>query len=874
MQITLIKDLTDLTNVEKYNFNADAPIDWLKDKYPLGVGAPFSIYLNNQLIPLDDYDLHVKHDDNVTCIIHPMIATAGLAGVSLFLATVGNLAISTAVSYLVGKIFAPNAPQQLESATRSNNKQSSVYNLNSQQNVQRLGQVIPVHYGRVRVYPSLIEAPYYRFENNEQYLYQLMCIGAGKYNLDSVYVSDTNSIDIASSSFRYDILYQDDFTNIKNAINHVNYFQRVRTVPELQNLEIKGTPSNNEMYLTFFNQTITFGAYSDGTYPDISSLAEDSLITISNSDSNDGTYTVNTVDVANHTITIKNVTLVGEPIVTIQDSTCKASGQTIMESISTGDGSLLAYLQIGKVYKIQYNSNTYIGKVIRINPDDGNDDSRFIFDTVFDESGYANKTFTNNRTVCNADFETTYGSYTLNTVSNSLPQRIEVDFTLPNGLYNVNSSTGAFEDRTLDIVVFVDVYRAGFVGAFITGTQISLTLKEATPYRFTESLNFYSGAIDGDIFKVRVKRVTPQPDNNRDKDDLVMNALKYIEVTPNSSNFGDITLLWVKAKATNALSSLSQFQVNTWVTRIDNKATISEAVEDIYTNANYGAGLPVGDLNLPVTIEQFNGSLDVGMPVFDAIKLIAKAGRYIPNLEGATVNLRKDDAQLIRTYLFNETNIIRDSLKIGYLFGEDDGYDSVRVKYRNPITFKEEEVIYPENRINPEVMELIGCTDATIALNEATYGYKQKQARKKIITFSTDIQGVIPNYMDRIGISHNMVEWGLGGQLAFKNGNVLDVAIDYDLLQNSKAYDTIIFISLDGRVGSPVTFTVSGEQQITLDSSFTEFGLYSGYEFDKTRFTMGTASNLVRDYIITNVNPNSSKIIEIKAINYDVNVYQ
>lgn len=68
---------------------------------------------------------------------------------------------------------------------------SQTYSLQGQGNHARLGQPIPVFYGRHIIYPDLAAMPYTRYENDDQILYQLHCIGQGKYDLESIRIEDT-----------------------------------------------------------------------------------------------------------------------------------------------------------------------------------------------------------------------------------------------------------------------------------------------------------------------------------------------------------------------------------------------------------------------------------------------------------------------------------------------------------------------------------------------------------------------------------------------------------------------------------------------------------------------------------------------------------
>ena len=68
---------------------------------------------------------------------------------------------------------------------------SPTYALSAQGNQARLGQPIPVLYGRHLIYPDIATQPYQEYLNNEQYLYQLHVIGQGEYDLEQLRIEDT-----------------------------------------------------------------------------------------------------------------------------------------------------------------------------------------------------------------------------------------------------------------------------------------------------------------------------------------------------------------------------------------------------------------------------------------------------------------------------------------------------------------------------------------------------------------------------------------------------------------------------------------------------------------------------------------------------------
>lgn len=128
-----------------------------------------------------------------------VVATAygGPLGVSLGfsgnLATaVGSSIIMAGGSALVSAMVPLPTPNMPSFASGGNFSQPSpTYSLQGQGNYARLAQPITVIYGRHLVYPDLAATPYGEYQNNEQFLYQLHCIGMGEYDVEQLRIEDT-----------------------------------------------------------------------------------------------------------------------------------------------------------------------------------------------------------------------------------------------------------------------------------------------------------------------------------------------------------------------------------------------------------------------------------------------------------------------------------------------------------------------------------------------------------------------------------------------------------------------------------------------------------------------------------------------------------
>lgn len=68
---------------------------------------------------------------------------------------------------------------------------SPTYTTTAQGNSARLGQAVPEHFGRLVAWPDYGAQPYQEFQGNEQFLYCLLCIGRGEYDIEQIRIEDT-----------------------------------------------------------------------------------------------------------------------------------------------------------------------------------------------------------------------------------------------------------------------------------------------------------------------------------------------------------------------------------------------------------------------------------------------------------------------------------------------------------------------------------------------------------------------------------------------------------------------------------------------------------------------------------------------------------
>lgn len=180
---------------------------------------PFIILRNGQAVLRADWDQPVADGDLMAVVLLPqggddggsdvlrivlMIvvlvvawyyapALAGaFGGTSTGAVAAAQAAIGIVGMALVNAILPPPGASSLGGGMADYKTASPTYNISAQGNAARLGGAIPVQYGRLNVFPDFAASPYVEYEGNEQYLYELLCIGVGEYEIEQIRIEDSD----------------------------------------------------------------------------------------------------------------------------------------------------------------------------------------------------------------------------------------------------------------------------------------------------------------------------------------------------------------------------------------------------------------------------------------------------------------------------------------------------------------------------------------------------------------------------------------------------------------------------------------------------------------------------------------------------------
>ena len=473
---------------------------------------------------------------------------------------------------------------------------------------------------------------------------------------------------------------------------------------------------------------------------------------------------------------------------------------------------------------------------------------------------------------------------------------IGIDVVMPRGLYYANDD-GSFSNRTVEWEVearAVDDDGAA-TGGWIAVASETVTAAENTPQRRS-----YRYALDAGRYEVRVRRTNDKSGDARAGHVIHWGGLKaFLEDAP---EFGGVTLLAVRMRATDNLSQRSARLVNVIVTRklpvwdpeagwSEPQATrsLASAFADA-ARARYGAGLDDARIDLAALHaldavweargDRFDAVFDQSLTVWEALTRIARCGRALPFLQGGILRIARDAPRTLPVALFGPRNIVRGSFRVQYVMPGEDTADAVTVTYFSEHTWTPDEVVasLPDSTsegTEAASVDLFGCTGPEQAMREGLYMAAANRYRRRIVTFRTELEGLIPTYGDLIAITHDLPRWGQGGEVTAVDGRRLTLSepMEWDA---DTAEPPVYYIALrrrDGTLSGPWPVEPGGDERTVVLSEDPDPVPYTGADEERTHFAFGPGEAWGLRARVMAVRPRGEQV-EITAVGEDARVHE
>ena len=482
------------------------------------------------------------------------------------------------------------------------------------------------------------------------------------------------------------------------------------------------------------------------------------------------------------------------------------------------------------------------------------------------------------------------GPFVLNPAGTQINQ-IGIDVVMMRGLYYATDS-GTLDSRTVQWRVEA---RAINDDGDATSGWLHLADESYSAATNTAQRRTYKYGVGAGRYEVRVQRLDTKDASTRAGHELRWGQAKGYLV--NSTLPADLTLLALRMRATDNLSQRSSRLVNCLVTRklpVWSKITgwsapqatrsIAWAFADA-ARSSYGAGLPDAkiDLNALARLDgvwsargdTFNGVFDQNLTVWDAMGQIARAGRAVPFLQGGIVRIVRDEPKTIPVALFSTRNIVRSSLKIQYVMPGDATADAVTVEYFNPKSWKPDEVtvaLAGSALSKPARLKLFGCTDKFQAMREGKYIAAANRYRRRIITFRTELEGLIPTYGDLVAISHDMPSWGVSGEaLSWDCASKVLVCSEW-LSWQTGANHYISLRRVDGSVTDPIGVSRGVTERHAVLQEAPSIAIQTGGGEERTHFAFGVGQTWAQMARVMSVKPRAD-LVEVTCVAESASVH-
>lgn len=476
----------------------------------------------------------------------------------------------------------------------------------------------------------------------------------------------------------------------------------------------------------------------------------------------------------------------------------------------------------------------------------------------------------------------------------TLSNKLEVDLSYPNGLF-LAGDDGKLQGAAIETLVeYQEIDDSGTpVGAWTEFFQLNKTMSTNTPQRFTLLKEVTPGR-----YQVRAHRTNDKILNTKVTAVVRWDAARAF--LPSTKVYGDVTLLAIRARATNNLNNSSSNRINVIATRklpIWNGTSWSAptatrslvwAFCDVFRNQVYGGKVDDQYLDLPEMLALdtiftasstwFDYIFDQSGGVWDAATIVARVGRAIPMLNGSLITMVRDFPKTVPTAVFNQENIVQGSFKWDIKLAGPIDYDGVEIEFVDPVSFLPETVLClvdGEEGNNPEQIKFPGCTNRNRAWREGMYMRETTLKVRENISFSTGLEGRIPTYGDLIKVVHDIPRWGQGGL-------VLAVAEDNKTLTLNEPTDfsaggthKVALRKKNGDVFGPAVVTAGVDKfHIVLVDALTESDFFFDDINEKPLFLFGPDSgNSGVLCTVIGLSPNNDDTVDVKCAVYTAAVF-
>jgi hypothetical protein len=488
-------------------------------------------------------------------------------------------------------------------------------------------------------------------------------------------------------------------------------------------------------------------------------------------------------------------------------------------------------------------------------------------------------------------------------LANTDSSTIQVDVVFPKGLYRTKSSGNLTQQTVIIEVEIREIDDSGTpigVWAALPGSPFTITMKTITPQRKT-----FSGAVASVRYQVRMRRTNTRNIKHTAGNEVQWEGLRSF-LTDTGKDFGDVTLLAVKIRATNNLNERTQQRFNVIATAklIQHQSdgftstplatrSIIWAFVDVF-RAAYGGRLTDDtfydwdalyalDALYESRGEYFDWNFRDPITVWEAAATIARAGRAVPLIAGSLITMVRNGELTTPVAMFTQDNIIAGSFTWDIKLWDLEETDSIRLEYTEPGTGYLQETVLTTlpggTTDNPRDVRIPGIADRDHGYHEALFILANERYIRENYSFETGLEGYIPTFGDLAIVAHDVPRWSASGIVVRgefeSDGDFvlwLSEPVDFTAAESGDSF-VILLTNSKGEVLGPYdVFETTDPQQVRatvlVDIDFLDDGTT-----EPMRYVFGIAGNVNKYARIVKIEPQGREIMRITCANENALVH-
>ncbi|MBF0339660.1 MAG: phage tail protein [Magnetococcales bacterium] len=493
-----------------------------------------------------------------------------------------------------------------------------------------------------------------------------------------------------------------------------------------------------------------------------------------------------------------------------------------------------------------------------------------------------------------AQTSTALGPFTANSAGTEA-NALAIDVAFPRGVYYANDGGGL---DNLSISWTVEARTVDDVGS-PTGGYFTLGSETFTGATTTPQRRSYRYSVTAGRYQVLLTRT----DTKHDGDSRYGHEINWVGLRaylPETRDFGNVTLLAVRLRATDNLSGQAARQINViatrkiptwdpdtgWSSPVATRS-IAWAIADAARNSDYGGRMTDSRIDLQAlhdldTVwttrgDHFDGRFDGQTTVMDALGKIALAGRAKVYQQGGMLRVFRDASVAVPSAMFTERNMVKGSFSIEYVIQTEESANYCDVGYWDGTVWAPRRVDAKLPGVTASTvakLETFGVTGRDQACREGAYFTACSLYRRRLVHFSTEMAGYLPTLGDLIVVQHSMPTWGQHGEIvAWDADNLIATLSDPPEWTEGEIH----YIGLRTRTGG-----VSGPWEVTaVDGHPTQIQFaadpgivpYTDLDAIRTHVTFGPGENWRQLVRVTGIKPQSQYVVAIDAVNEDARVH-